>query len=193
MKKTVTLSKSDFDFVCLTMAQTERNVDAANPLPKGEERREARRRARHHPLEEDPGGDRGADPMSKRVYHNHLVRNVPNNFFTRWLVRLFVAAMARSDSRWTLELKYRRPRKGYRYSMAGGIVRDGRPPVPFATREDWEAFQKPMHRRAKRFSIYARLRSGPAKAESVARVHDRQEAYNRGRADERRAAEARAA
>lgn len=52
--------------------------------------------------------------------HNHLLKfaNTPEN---RALVDIFREAMDRSDSKWRLELKGRKPVKGVRYGHGGNV------------------------------------------------------------------------
>jgi hypothetical protein len=69
-------------------------------------------------------------------YHRHLIRNIPNYAFTRYLVRLTNRLLVRSDSRWQLRIKYRLPKPGEKWGWGGQLRRD----------------------QARAFSIYLRVR-----------------------------------
>ena len=81
----------------------------------------------------------------------HLFNNVPNNFFTRWLVDKANQRMRKSQSLFRLQKRYRRPREGFCYTSFGGIVQKG---------FDYRTGDKmpPAHKRAKAFSLYLRNR-----------------------------------
>ena len=77
--------------------------------------------------------------------YRHLVRNIPNNFLTRWLVKKTNRRMRASESMFRLQKRYRGPREGYRYDSFGSILPVGS--------YDYETLP-PVHKRAKKFSLY---------------------------------------
>lgn len=60
--------------------------------------------------------------MNHRGYE-HLTNSIPNNFITRWLIRLANRNMKKAGSMYLLRIRYRKPRKGYRYSLWGSLSR----------------------------------------------------------------------
>mgnify|MGYP007063376868 CR=1 FL=1 len=50
----------------------------------------------------------------------HLIRGIPNNILTRWIVKRINIWMKKSDSRHRLHRRYRTPRKGG-YTMYGDV------------------------------------------------------------------------
>lgn len=88
--------------------------------------------------------------MSKPKYY-HLLRDIPNNFITRWIVKKVNKRMSTSESYYKLEKRYRKPREGYCYTSFGGIVPKG---------YDYRTGEKmpPAYKRAKAFSLYLRNR-----------------------------------
>ena len=87
----------------------------------------------------------------RRGKHYHLVNNIPNNFFTRWLVDKANQRMRKSESYFRLQKRYRRPKEGFCYDSFGTIVQKG---------FDYRSGEKmpPAHKRAKAFSLYLRNR-----------------------------------
>jgi hypothetical protein len=53
--------------------------------------------------------------------HEHLISEVKNTRFRRWIAGRVVRRMNRSRSRYTLRLRYRRPIKGERYGPFGAL------------------------------------------------------------------------
>ena len=41
--------------------------------------------------------------------NEHLINNIPNNFFTRWIVKKINGRMIKSNSRYVLARRYRKP------------------------------------------------------------------------------------
>lgn len=81
--------------------------------------------------------------------HYHLMRDIPNNFITRWIVKKVNKRMSDSESYYRLEKRYRKPREGYMYDTFGGIVR--------RNSNDLSEIP-PVYKRAKVFSLYLRNR-----------------------------------
>lgn len=86
--------------------------------------------------------------MTKPRYH-HLLREVPNNFITRWLVTAINKKMTKSESLFKLIKKYRKPKNGYKYTDFGGIVKRNSNEL-----KD----MPPVYKRARAFSLYLRNR-----------------------------------
>lgn len=57
--------------------------------------------------------------MTRR--HNHLTNSIPNNRFTHWLVKWVNRRMRKDGSKYFLRIKYRKPKKGARYSYGGDL------------------------------------------------------------------------
>ena len=51
----------------------------------------------------------------------HLVTLIPNNFFTRWLVKRINVRMKKADSKYRLHIRYRKPVEGKKYGYGGGL------------------------------------------------------------------------
>lgn len=87
--------------------------------------------------------------------HNHLVNNVPNNRITRYIVKKLNNKMKDSNSKWRLQIRYRKPKDGYRYGMGGNLVG-----IDF----DWKAYREGKIRKpsqcemSRAFSLYLRQR-----------------------------------
>ncbi len=87
--------------------------------------------------------------MTLKNRREHLVSDVPNNFITRWLVKKFVKKMNKSNSRWTLTARYRKPYKDYMYNKFGDLV-----PRKNMSQDLWP----PTYKRGRVFSLYLRTR-----------------------------------
>ena len=56
-------------------------------------------------------------------YKLHLIKNVPNNFITRWIVKKANGRMAKAESIYRLRIRYRKAKKG-RASYWGDVTKD---------------------------------------------------------------------
>ena len=56
-------------------------------------------------------------------YNLHLIKNVPNNFITRWIVKKANERMAKAESIYRLRIRYRKAKKG-RASYWGDVAKD---------------------------------------------------------------------
>ena len=61
--------------------------------------------------------------MSK-TKHQHLVRNVPNTKDNRAFIKQVNKMSKESDSIWKLFIKYRKPKKGFKYGSGGSLKRE---------------------------------------------------------------------
>lgn len=102
-----------------------------------------------------PHGIGGVDKMT--TYREHLVREIPNNRITRWVIKHINSRMATSDSKFRLHIKYRKPKVG----GYGG----------------WGEVEM---KNAKCFSLYLHKTSAAKKQEAESRelLHLRFEAHN---------------
>ena len=55
-------------------------------------------------------------------YKLHLIKNVPNNFITRWIVAKANGRMAKAESIYRLRIRYRKAKKG-RASHWGDVAK----------------------------------------------------------------------
>jgi len=65
-----------------------------------------------------PHGIGGVDKMT--TYREHLVREIPNNRITRWVIKHLNSRMATSDSKFRLHIRYRKPKIGG-YGRCGDV------------------------------------------------------------------------
>ena len=56
-------------------------------------------------------------------YNLHLIKNVPNNFITRWIVKKANERMSKAESVYRLRIRYRKAKKG-RASYWGDVAKD---------------------------------------------------------------------
>lgn len=77
------------------------------------------------------------------------MRDIPNNFITRWIVKKANNKMSTSESLYKLEKRYRKPREGYCYASFGTIVRINSNDL---------SDMPPVYKRARAFSLYLRNR-----------------------------------
>ena len=54
----------------------------------------------------------------------HVVSRVPNNWFFHLLIECFKKQMKKSNSIWSVRLRYRVPRNGYGYNWNGELKRE---------------------------------------------------------------------
>ena len=57
-----------------------------------------------------------------KKYNYHLIKNVPNNFITRWIVKKANGRMAKAESIYRLRIRYRKAKKG-RASYWGDVAK----------------------------------------------------------------------
>ena len=55
-------------------------------------------------------------------YNLHLIKDVPNNFITRWIVKKANGRMAKAESVYRLRIRYRKAKKG-RASYWGDVAK----------------------------------------------------------------------
>lgn len=85
--------------------------------------------------------------MDNRKFE-HLLRNIPNNFFTRYIINLINKKMIKSCSKYYLFKRYRKPIKGFKYDDRGGLI-------PINNIDS----KKPTFKRGKTISLYLRNRN----------------------------------
>ena len=54
----------------------------------------------------------------------HVVSRIPNNWFFHMLLKSFKKQMKKSNSIWSIRLKYRVPRRGFKYDWHGELKRE---------------------------------------------------------------------
>ena len=60
--------------------------------------------------------------MSKdKIYHEHLVSNIPNTEENRKFIREMNKKSKESNSRWKMFIKYRKPKDGFQYGSGGSL------------------------------------------------------------------------
>jgi|LULN01.1.fsa_nt_gb hypothetical protein len=79
--------------------------------------------------------------------YEHLVRAIPNNFITRWLIKRTNKWMQKCESKYMLVPRYRKPKTGFAYNSFGTIISKTDAKVPAC-------------KRAKHISLYIRHREG---------------------------------
>jgi hypothetical protein len=50
--------------------------------------------------------------MKQQTRRNHLVSGIPNNWFTRWMVKKANQRMAKANSMYRLRIRYRKAKNG---------------------------------------------------------------------------------
>ena len=64
----------------------------------------------------------------KYPYYNHVVRGIPNNVLTRWMVKKLNAHLKKCESRWELRIMYRlgkskvKPKSEYKVHKREGAI-----------------------------------------------------------------------
>tara|TARA_R100000808_G_scaffold2037_4_gene8651 strand:- start:8012 stop:8593 length:582 start_codon:yes stop_codon:yes gene_type:complete len=87
--------------------------------------------------------------MDNRKFE-HLLRNIPNNFLTRYIIDLINKKMIKSSSKYCLFKRYRKPIKGFKYDDRGGLI-------PINNLSSTKNI--PTYKRGKTISIYLRKRN----------------------------------
>ena len=59
--------------------------------------------------------------MAKAIGYGHLTNRIPNNFFTRWLIKKANAHMKKAGSAWRLRIRYRKPKHNCKYGVFGSL------------------------------------------------------------------------
>ena len=59
--------------------------------------------------------------MIKANGYGHLTNRIPNNFFTRWLIKKANANMKKAGSLWRLRIRYRKPKPNCKYGWGGSL------------------------------------------------------------------------
>ena len=57
----------------------------------------------------------------KEIYHEHLVRNIPNTEDNRKFIKEINKKAKESKSRWKMYIKYRKPKDGFKYGSGGSL------------------------------------------------------------------------
>ena len=59
--------------------------------------------------------------MAKANGYGHLTNRIPNNFFTRWLIKKANVHMKKAGSAWRLKIRYRKPKRKSKYGWGGSL------------------------------------------------------------------------
>ena len=59
--------------------------------------------------------------MAKANGYGHLTNRIPNNFFTRWLIKKANVNMKKANSAFRLKIRYRKPKRNCRYGYFGSL------------------------------------------------------------------------
>ena len=62
--------------------------------------------------------------MAKANGDGHLTNRMPNNFFTRWLIKKANVNMKKANSAFRLKIRYRKPRRNCKYGWGGSLRRE---------------------------------------------------------------------
>ena len=59
--------------------------------------------------------------MAKANGYGHLTNRIPNNFFTRWLIKKANINMKKANSAYRLKIRYRKPKRNCKYGWGGSL------------------------------------------------------------------------
>ena len=59
--------------------------------------------------------------MRSQEGYSHLTNRIPNNFISRWLIKKANKSMRLSGSKWRLRIRYRKPKKHFKYGWGGSL------------------------------------------------------------------------